>query len=232
MSPVSAIPPEWPEPLKRLTIIFPKSQCGLLQSYVLACVSEPKPHLLLAAPFREEEATAAVSGETLLMQWHSERGLHVLAGKVGSFVGGEVIGWRVDVDDVEVTNRRRHVRVPADGHLEIMAGGKCRTIELIDISESGVRCRWRDDDASSSNGGSLEKVACIYEASTVGVTIHISTDVCLNLAGSVARVQEADQGVEFSVVFVGLDENDKSAESLRKYICALQREQMRRMRSQ
>jgi hypothetical protein len=202
-----------------------------LPSYVLEHVSEPWQHLLLAAPFRGSEATAAVSGETLSMRWHSERGVHVLAGSVYSSVEDEVFAWRVDVNDVVLTNRRRHVRVPVEGQVDIVLCGKCETIELVDISESGVRCRWCDDNGSPSDKACVEREESIHEASAITVIIQIGADEVLTLCGSVAWVREADHGVEFSVAFIGLDENDKETKSLRMHVLTLQREQLRRNRS-
>jgi hypothetical protein len=158
--------------------------------------------------------------------------MHVLAGTVDSFVDSDVVAWRVGVEGVDVTNRRRHIRVPAEGHIDITIGGTRLSIELIDISESGVRCRWRDDDFPGSDAESSERERALQEALGVTVAIDISPDQRLTLPGSVAWVREGDQGVEFSVAFVCLNEDDKMTELLRRHVLTLEREQLRRSRSQ
>ena len=57
-----------PERGERIVIVFPKSKSGSLSSQVLDHLTEPRLHLLLAAPLIDGEVTAAAKGEAILMR--------------------------------------------------------------------------------------------------------------------------------------------------------------------
>jgi len=262
-----------PERGERIVIVFPKSKSGSLSSQVLDHLTEPRLHLLLAAPLIDGEVTAAAKGEAILMRWQSAKGMHTLPGTVDGFVNNGVAAWRVGVDAVDPgdvgvargpveatgpieangtvpatreidtvasvepvghveaadgSNRRRHIRVSMQRRVDVIAAGMRHTVESIDISESGIRCRWRGDPfwKPAAAGSAIE--GPFQKSSSVTVCIDTGSGHPLTLPGSIVRVRRGGQGVEFSVAFSRLSDSVKKIQMLRRYIVTLERRQLRR----
>jgi hypothetical protein len=231
--PHTPTPGDWPECGEGLIISFPKSKADALRSQVIEHIAEPRPRLLLAAPLVDGEVTVAAKGEAILMQWRSKEVRQSLAGAVDGFVDRPIAAWRVSVGEVEgpapvnrivtvgevapaeAINRRRHVRVPVRRRAELIAAGRKATVETIDISESGVRCRWRGDPFWAPSRGS-----------PVSVSLDIGAGRPIILHGSVVRLRRASEGVELSVAFSQLHESSKTVQLLRRYVIALERRQL------
>jgi PilZ domain len=224
---------DWPECGEAVIIAFPNSKSDSLRSRVIEHIAQPRPHLLLAAPMIDGEATVASKGEAILMQWESQKVMRSLAGTVDGFVNTRVAAWRVYVGDVEraeavvgvetvrevrsveTINRRRHVRVPIKRRAEVIAAGRRASVETIDISESGVRCRWRGDPFWVPSRGS-----------SVVVSLAIGSGQPIALSGSVVRVRPGREGAELSVAFSHHNESSKTVQVLRRYVVALERRQL------
>ena len=236
--PNAPITSDWPESGEGITITFPKSKSDPLRSHVLEHVAQPEPHLLLAAPIVDGEATVASNGEAILMKWQSNRATRSLAGTVDGFVDRPIAAWRVSVGEVgrrpvdrsrpvdqvdavtegapaATTNRRRHVRVPLKRRVEIIVAGRKTTCETVDISESGVRCRWRGDPFWAPSRGS-----------SVTVSLEISPGRPVALTGNVVRVRTVSGEAELSVAFTHRHESSQTVQLLRRYVVALERRQL------
>jgi hypothetical protein len=224
---------------EQIILTFPNSKSGAVRTSVLEHLAQPRPGLLLAAPLLDGEVTVVAKGEAILMQWQSKSRMHSLPGIFHSLVDSGVAAWRVDVgqderaeavaqsdpveedESVEAINRRRHVRVPMRGRADVVSGGRKLRVETLDISESGVRCRWAGDRFWAPS-----------RASSVIVSLAIGAGRPVTLTGSVVWVRRGDQGVEFSVAFTHLDESPKTIQLLRRYVVALDRNQLLRSQSQ
>jgi hypothetical protein len=223
----------WPERGEQVTITFPNSKSDAVRSHVLEHIAQPRPQLLLAAPLLDGEVTVAATGEAILMRWQSKKGMHSLAGTVAGFVNTGVAAWRVNIGDgeraeaaeeaegasegesVEEANRRRHVRVSTRRHVDVVAAGRKLRVECLDLSESGIRCRWRGDPFWAPS-----------RASSVIVSLEIGSGRPITLTGSVVWVRPGGGGVEFSVAFTHLDESPKAIQFLRRYVVTLERNQL------
>lgn len=147
------------------------------------------------------------------------------AGAVGevSAVGKvERAGAVGEVQAIGATNRRRHVRVGMQGHVDVFAAGIRHSVEAVDISESGIRCRWRGNPSWVP----------FQRNSSVMISLDVGSDRPITLTGSILRVRPGGQGVEFSVAFTRLDESPKKIQLLRRYVLTLERKQLRRSQSQ
>jgi len=223
----------WPEGGEGVIITFPNSKSVSLRSHVLERIAEPRPHLLLAAPLLDGEVTLAAKGEAILMHWQSKKATHSLAGTVDGFVDSGIAAWRVSIgeadgakaadDAVEISatapgeeiNRRRHVRVPIRRRAEVVAAGKRLNVETIDISEGGIRCRWRGDAFWAPSRGS-----------SLIVSLAVGPGRPIALSGSVVRVRPVPEGVELSVAFTHDNDSAQTVQSLRRYVVALERRQL------
>jgi hypothetical protein len=226
---------DWPQCGEGVIIAFPNSNSDPLRSYVIEHIAQPRPHLLLAAPLIDGEATVAAKGEAILVQWQSKKVMRSLGGTVDGFVDTGIAAWRVSVGEVggakavdrvhavsevasvEAINRRRHVRVPIRRRVEVITAGRKISVETIDISESGVRCRWRGDSLWVPSTGS-----------SVTVSLEIGPGRPITLNGSVVRLRPASGGAELSVAFAHLNESSQTVQLLRRYIVALERRQLLR----
>ncbi len=224
---------------EQVTITFPNSNSGSVQTHVLEHIAQPRASLLLAAPLLDGEVTVVAQGEAILMRWQSRNKEHSLPGTFDSLVDTGVAAWRVGVGQVEgaemvgqsdpveeagsaeAKNRRRHVRVPMRGRMDVITGGRKLRVETIDISESGVRCRWRGDRFWAPS-----------RSSSVIVSLEIGSGRPVTLTGSVVWVRSGDRGVEFSIAFTHLNESPKTIQLLRRYVVALDRNQLHRSQSQ
>jgi hypothetical protein len=227
---------EWPDRGEGLIITFPKSTSDSLRSHVLDHIAQPRPHLLLAAPLLDGEVTVASKGEAILLRWPSDTVMHSLAGTVDGFVDTGPAAWRVsvgadgeaegavavggvgkvrEVAAGEAINHRRHVRVPIRRRAELIAAGRRGSVETIDISESGVRCRWRGDPFWVPS-----------RASSVVVSLEIGSGRPITLPGSVVRVRPGREGAELIVAFTHHNESSQSVQLLRRYVVALERRQI------
>jgi hypothetical protein len=170
------------------------------------------------------------------MQWQSRKETRSFPGTVDGFVNTGVSAWRVslgpvgevdgaevvgEVESVEAVNRRRHVRVPMRRHVDVIAAGRKLRVESIDISESGIKCRWRGDPFWAPS-----------RASSVIVSLEMGSGRPVTLTGSIVWVRPGGQGVEFSVAFTHLNESPKTIQLLRNYVVALERKQLLRSQSQ
>jgi len=227
--------PDLPERGEQVIVTFPNSKSDSVPSYVLGHITNPRPHLLLAAPVLNGEVTVVAKGEAILIRWQSKKKMHNLHGTVEGLVDTGIAAWRVgvgavgeaegpevvgEVESIEATNRRRHVRVPMHGHVDVIAAGRKLRAETIDISESGVRCRWRGDRFWAPS-----------RASSVIVSLEIGSGRPITLTGTIVWVRPSDQGVEFSVAFTHLNESPKAIQLLRRYVVTLERRQLLRDQS-
>jgi methyl-accepting chemotaxis protein len=89
--------------------------------------------------------------------------------------------------------RRRHPRAYTHGDARISQGGTGWDVEIVDLSESGMRCRVAD-------GGP--------QAGTVDVMIEVGTHP-MNLHGRIIRAEPGDGGMDLGVEFTGVGPADQ-----------------------
>lgn len=202
--------------------MFPKSGSASVKANV-AEHGDPPPRLLLTAPGLGSDVMIASPGEALLLEWFSPEGVHVLPARFVTLAGEETPVWQVEIDgEVVVTNRRRFVRTQKDGTTRTHVSGRALVVEMVDISEGGVRCFVPFE----STGG--KPPDGVGESSSAEVSLDLSAKGAVALNGSVAWVRHGSTGVEFAVAFGPMNDDNPLAGALRRHILELQRQQRRR----
>lgn len=161
-------------------------------------------------------------GRLLFISWPDPDGLTEATGKlIGARKRGSVGLWVVQqVGPLSRTQRRRYVRVPALGTIEIVATGEPGAPfphlagHLIDVSEAAIRCALRADDA--------RQLAPSMEL-TVGFDLG---DKRFTLAATVLRAEPTRDEDEIELVLI-FDIDDNDASELRRLIFAEQLRQRR-----
>jgi hypothetical protein len=223
-----------------VVVMFPKSGAPPLRTTVARHSLAP-PVLILDAPLSGGDQVLVGNGEALKVQWFSSDGMHALGATFDMLGNEDGPVWHVKVgDSLEIINRRRFARARKRGTALVAAGKNEFTVNVMDVSEGGVRCRVPlgvDDTPSSSNGAGEPADAenqavapedVIEQATVVTTELDLDAEGMVVLRGFVAWVGHGSSWLEFGVAFEELDTDDPRTEALRQHVLALLREHRRK----